>query len=372
MSEDPRLYQIGLTMVEGVGSILGRQLLQAFGSAEAIFREKTSALERVPGIGKALAAAVKRPEVLLRAERELAFAEKNRITLYFLSEAGYPRRLRECTDAPLLCYGSGHLRLDVPHVVSLVGTRRATPYGKERVEQLLADLAARFPELLVVSGLAYGIDICAHRNALLQKLPTVAVLAHGLDRIYPSAHRSTAVEMLAQGGLLTDFPSGTNPDRMNFVSRNRIIAGLADVTVVIESAEKGGSLITAELANSYGRDVYSFPGRVKDPFSQGCNALIREHKAGLITSADDLIRAMRWDLQENTAGKKLPEQTQLLFPENEEQGQILTLLRREGEMHINRLAVALGLPVQQLSPLLFEMELAGTLKALPGNVYKPL
>ena len=211
-----------------------------------------------------------------------------------------------------------------------------------------------FPDLLVVSGLAYGIDICAHRNALKNQLPTVGVLAHGLDRIYPPVHRSTAVEMLERGGLLTDFPSGTNPDRQNFIRRNRIVAGLADATIVIESAEKGGSLITADIAFSYGRDVYAFPGR--------------QNKGGLITCADDLIMAMRWDVAQKTDA--LPVQTQLLFPENEESERILSFLEMRKESHINELSVALNLPVHQLSSLLFELELDGKIKSMPGSIYK--
>ena len=229
-------------------------------------------------------------------------------------------------------------------------------------------LPVSFPDLLVVSGLAYGIDICAHRNALKNQLPTVGVLAHGLDRIYPPVHRSTAIEMLDRGGLLTDFPSGTNPDRQNFIRRNRIVAGLADATIVIESAEKGGSLITADIAFSYGRDVYAFPGRVTDINSKGCNSLIRQNKGGLITCADDLIMAMRWDVAQKTDA--LPVQTQLLFPENEESERILSFLETQKESHINELSVALNLPVHQLSSLLFELELDGKIKSMPGSIYK--
>lgn len=368
---DKQIYQVGLTMINGVGDILARQLLQVFGEAEAIFTEKRSHLEKVPGIGRTIAAEIQRPDVLQRAEKEVLFAEKNQISLHFLTDPDYPARLIECPDAPVLFYYKGKANLNASHIISIVGTRQATGYGKECIERLTHDLAARLPDLLIVSGLAYGIDICAHRNALQQQVPTVGVLAHGLDRIYPPAHRPTAVEMLRQGGgLLTDFPSGTNPDKVNFVKRNRIVAGLSDATLVIESAEKGGSLITADIAFSYGRDVFAIPGRTYDLHSKGCNDLIRRNKAGLITSADDLISAMRWDIQEQTAA--LPRQAQLLFPENDEKQQILSLLTERQEMHINELALSLDLPVQQLSTLLFEMEMDGILKAMPGNRYKPL
>lgn len=365
---DKQIYQIGLTMINGIGDILARQLLESVGDAEAIFTEKQRLLEKIPGIRGALAAEIKRPEVLLRAEKELSFVQKNNISIYFLTDTHYPERLGECPDAPVLFYYKGKADLNAARVVSIVGTRQATPYGQELTEQLLKDLSASFPDVLIVSGLAYGIDICAHRNALKYQLPTVGILAHGLDRIYPSAHRATAVEMLQQGGLLTDFPSETNPDRQNFICRNRIVAGLADTTVVIESAEKGGSLITADIAFSYGRDVYTYPGRVTDLHSKGCNALILQNKAGLITSADDLILAMRWDVEMKK--KELPVQSQLLFPEDGETDRLFSLLGERQEAHINELSIALDMPVHQLSSLLFELELDGKIKAMPGSRYK--
>lgn len=365
---DQRIYRIGLTMIDGVGFTLGRKLLQAFGSAEAIFTEKPSMLEKISGIGAKLAAGIKRKDLLPKAEKELAFVEKNNIDCAFLTDSNYPKRLRECADAPLLIYFKGKADLNAAHIISIVGTRKATAYGKDLTEKLIKDLSALFPDLLVVSGLAYGIDIISHRSALKNGLNTVGVLAHGLDRIYPPTHRQTAVEMLEQGGLLTDFPSGTNPDRQNFVMRNRIIAGLADATVVVESANKGGSLITADIAFSYGRDVYAFPGRTTDGYSQGCNRLIRQNIAGLVTSADDLVSALCWDQQ-----LKQPEtaaQPQLPFIEGEENNRIMDLLREKKEMHINDLAVEMDMPVYQLSSLLFELEMDGFVKAVPGGKYR--
>ena len=217
---DKLIYQIGLTMINGVGDILARHLLQTLDDAEAVFAEKQQLLGRIPGIGSHLAAEIKRPEILQRAEKELAFIEKNNISCYYLTDADYPARLRECPDAPILFYFKGNTNLDASRIISVVGTRNATEYGRGLTESLIKDLAEAIPNLLVVSGLAYGIDICAHRSALHNQLPTVAVLAHGLDRIYPSSHRNTAVEMLESGGLLTDFPSGTEPDRPNFLRRN--------------------------------------------------------------------------------------------------------------------------------------------------------
>lgn len=363
-----QIYQIGLTMINGVGDILARHLLQTVGDAEAIFTEKQHLLEKVPGIGSKCAAEIKCPDVLLRAEKELAFIEKNHIKSYFITEADYPYRLSECPDAPVLFYYKGNANLNAPHIISIVGTRKASEYGRALTEKLVSDLATAFPDILILSGLAYGIDICAHKSALKHQIATVAVLAHGLDRIYPPAHRSTAVEMLSKGGILTDFPSETNPDKPNFVRRNRIVAGLADATIVVESADKGGSLITADIAFSYGRDVFTFPGRITDLNSMGCNALIRQNKAALITSATDLISALCWDVEQKS--HPLPEQTQILFTENENDAPITALIRKEKEIHINQLAIALDMPVHQLSSLLFEMEMNGIIKALPGNRYK--
>ena len=366
---DKRIYQIGLTMINGVGDILARQLLQSQGDAEAVFTEKRQNLEKIPGIGSLTAAEIKRPEVLLQAEKELAFVEKNHIPCYYLTEEAYPKRLRECTDAPILFYYKGTADLNASRIISIVGTRHATEYGRAVTEELIQTLSASFPDLLVVSGLAYGIDVCAHRSALKAGLPTIGVLAHGLDRIYPPAHRSTAVEMLQKGGLLSDFPSGTEPDKPNFVKRNRIVAGLADATLVVESAEKGGSLITADIAFSYGRDVYAFPGRVNDIHSKGCNALIQQNKAGLITSAADLISALCWDVEKKAA--PAPVQSELFFGEEESRtGAITTLLREKGEMHIDQLAKSLDQPVRELFPLLFELEMNGRIRTLPGNIYK--
>jgi DNA processing protein len=367
MQQDQLLYKLALTMINGIGDILGRQLLQTFGEAESIFSEKTNLLERVPGIGRTLAAEIRRKEVLLKAEKELAFIEKNKIRTSFIADNDYPVRLRECPDAPLLFYFKGNADLDAKYIVSIVGTRKITDYGKELTVKLLSQLAKILPDVLVVSGLAYGVDINAHRNALKQQLPTVAVLAHGLDRIYPPIHRQTAVEMLENGGLITDFPSGTNPDKQNFVKRNRVIAGLADATIVVESADKGGSLITADIASSYSRDVYAFPGRATDVHSQGCNRLIHQNKAGLITSAEDFISAMCWDVVTN---KPQPLQTKLLFPDSEENNQIMAILGERKEIHINQLALETNMPVYKLVEILFELEMDGYIKAAPGSMYK--
>lgn len=367
MVTDERLFLIGLTFLKGVGDVLARHLLQYFGLAEEIFKVNRSALEKVPGIGAYTAQQIEnaRTNALERAEKELSFIDKNKIKVYMITGEDYPRRLKECQDAPVVFYYRGNADLNAAKIISIVGTRRISDYGRILTETLVGDLSVLFPDLLVISGLAYGIDICAHRSALKHNLPTIGVLAHGLDRIYPAAHRNTAAGMLEKGGLLTDFTSGTNPDRENFLRRNRLVAGLADATIVIESAEKGGSLVTADIAFSYGRDVYTFPGRVTDEFSAGCNRLIQMNKAGLISSAKDLVMSLCWD----SDAKALPLQRTFDFQEKPD-NPIIRLLSEKGEFQINQLATEMNIPVHKLSSLLFELELEGHIKALPGGVYR--
>ena len=364
---DDRVYIIGLTLLKGVGDVLARHLLQYFGSAEAVFKANRSMLERAPGIGTYTAEQIdiSRSNALNRAEKELAFIDKNKITLYTISSDTYPKRLKECQDAPVVFYYKGEADLNSVKILSIVGTRRITDYGRKQIELLVRDLAGMFPKLLIVSGLAYGVDVNAHRNSMKYRLPTVGVLAHGLDRIYPAVHRNTAAEMLRDGGLLTDFMSGTNPERENFLRRNRLIAGLSDATIVIESAEKGGSLVTADIAFSYGRDVYTFPGRVTDMFSSGCNRLIQMNKAGLISSAKDLVMSLCWD----TDVKSFIQQD-LFFSAEKPDHPIIQLLQEKGEFHVNKLAMEMDLPIHKLTPTLFELEMDGHIKAFPGGIYR--
>ena len=364
---DERLCLIGLTLLKGVGDVLSRHLLQYFGAAAEVFKANRSLLERIPGIGTYTAEQIdlSRTDALNRAEKEQAFIEKNRITLFTITSDDYPKRLKECQDAPVVFYYKGTADLNCAKIVSIVGTRRITEYGRKQTEMLICDLAGMMPEMLIVSGLAYGVDVCAHRNALKYNIPTIGVLAHGLDRIYPAAHRNMAAEMLRKGGLLTDFMSETNPDKENFLSRNRLIAGLADATVVVESAEKGGSLVTADIAFSYGRDVYTFPGRVTDVFSSGCNRLIQMNKAGLISSAKDLVMSLCWDTEEKTCTQ------QDLFSSIEKPDHpIIRLLQEKGEFHINTLAMEMNMPIHKLTSALFELEMDGHIKAFPGGIYR--
>jgi len=267
-------YQIGITQIKGIGPNLAKMLIAYIGSPEAVFTEKRSLLEKIPGIGSIISEKIvsQRAEALHLAEKELAFVQKNKIRTFYFGDSSYPFRLKECTDAPVLLYGRGNLDLNNGKFIGIVGTRKATDAGKENCRKLIAGIAKNLPNAVIVSGLAYGVDICAHKSALDVELPTIGVLGHGLDRLYPHTHSETAKKMLEKGGLLTEFPSGTNPDRPNFVQRNRIIAGLCDALVVIESSEKGGSLITAELANDYNRDVFAVQKLAYKIF--GCSRLV--------------------------------------------------------------------------------------------------
>jgi len=366
MAEE-RLYLIALTELKGVGDVLSRHLLQYFGSAEEVFKANRVLLAKAPGIGTYTAEQIEiaRPEALRRAEKELTFIEKNKISLYTITDDDYPKRLKECQDAPVVFYYKGVANLDAAKIISIVGTRRMTEYGRKYTEILIKDLAELFPDLLIVSGLAYGVDVCAHRSALKNNILTIGVLAHGFDRIYPAAHRHVAAEMLTHGGLLTDFMSGTNPDRENFLRRNRLIAGLADATIIVESATKGGALVTADIAFSYGRDVFAFPGRISDEFSSGCNRLIQMNKAGLITSAKELILSLCWD-----SDVKPATQPSLFSLSEKPDHPIISLLQEKGEFHVNRLATEMDMPIHKLTPVLFELEMEGHIKAFPGGIYR--
>lgn len=363
------LYRIALTRISGIGVALARALMQAVGDEEAIFTGNIRRLEAVPRISKRLIREIRNPEVLRRAEEELDFISRNDIRPLFFTDTDYPRRLASCVDAPILLYAKGNIDFNREKVLGVVGTRNATKYGLELCRKLIADLSARFPDLAVVSGLAYGIDICAHRAALQNNISTVAVLAHGLDRIYPPQHRNTAVEMLEKGALLTEFPHKTNPDRYNFVKRNRIVAGISDALIVVESGEKGGSLITAEIADSYYREVFAVPGRIGDKASAGCNRLIAANKAILLHDAQSLIQHLGWSKSDKS---EPPKQRELFLNLSPEEEKVFIALGKEDAMQVNRLAVELNLPLSELFFTLLEMEMKNIVEALPGGVYRLL
>lgn len=372
MKTEETIHTLALTRIPGLGLIGARHLLQAAGHATILFRQTDNLPDLIPGITPRTLEALKEhaDNAIRLAEAELEFAEKNQITCLTQQDEAYPSRLRECDDAPLALFYRGTADLNRLHVINMVGTRHATDYGKEICRNFMHDLQELLPDVLIVSGLAYGIDIQAHRCALECGFDTVGVLAHGLDRIYPAVHRQTAVQMLQQGGLLTEFPSGTNPDRQNFVRRNRIIAGISDATIVVESAEKGGALITADIAESYHRDCFAFPGRIDSPYSAGCNQLIRNNRAVLLQSAEELIKAMNWDVQP-TAPATIQRQ---LFPElSDEESTICKLLEKHSDgLQINTLVVETNIPINRITSILFELEMKGVIRTLAGGMYRLL
>ncbi|MGB4578086.1 MAG: DNA-processing protein DprA [Paludibacter sp.] len=369
MYDETLRYKIGITLIKGIGNNLAKNLIAYLGSAEAVFGEKQQNLAKIPGIGDVLSREIVKQDVLKRAEEEIEFIIKNKIQPFYFTDRDYPFRLKECPDSPIMIYTKGNCSLNDGKFIGVVGTRNATETGRENCKKLIADLARLQSNTIVVSGVAYGIDISAHKAALEYELPTIGIVGHGLDRIYPAAHRSIAVKMLEKGMLLTEYLSHTNPDRQNFVQRNRIIAGLCDATVVVESAVRGGALITAEMANDYNRDVFAFPGRVDDEWSGGCNALIKNNKASLIESAEDILRFMNWEKQDASSPTNI--QTTLFLDLTDEEQQIVSTLRLNSEgLQLNELSLKLEKPISKISSLLLEMEFKGVVKCLPGNVYR--
>jgi DNA processing protein len=364
---DPLLYKVALSMVPGIGGVLARNLVAYTGSVENIFRESSVKLTKIPGIGEVNARRIKDKGVLPAAAEELEFAAKYGIEVFFYLDENYPVRFRHCADAPIVFFKKGKINLDAPKSISIVGTRNASDYGRQICDELLRCLAVKGHQALIVSGLAYGIDIQAHKSALKYNLPTVAALGHGLDKLYPSAHVKTAKAMLENGGIITDFPSRTKIDPSNFIRRNRLIAGLSDATIVIESGEKGGALITADIASSYDRDVFAFPGRATDPYSKGCNYLIKNNLAALIENAADLEYQLGWEV---ATGKKQPVQQQLFVELTDEEKIIVELLKKEEKTFIDVICKELGMPVGKVSAVLINLEFKGILEALPGKMYR--
>ncbi len=370
MIDETLKYKIGITLIRGIGNNLAKNLIAYVGSVEGVFREKQKNLAKIPGIGEVLSSEIVSQNILSRAELEIEFILKNKIQTSYFADRDYPFRLKECADSPIMLYSKGDCDLNNGKFIGIVGTRNATESGKENCKKLIADLAVMQPNSIIVSGLAYGVDICAHKAALDAGLPTIGVIGHGLDRIYPAAHRPAAVKMIQNNGaLLTEYLSQTNPDRQNFVQRNRIIAGLCDATVIVESAAKGGSLITAEVANDYNRDVFAFPGRVTDEWSAGCNALIKSNKASLIESAEDILRFMNWEKQDSASPQTV--QTTLFLDLSDEEQEIVSILRQHTDgIQVNELAIVTAKPFSKISSQLLEMEFKGIVKCLPGGVYR--
>ena len=360
-------YQIGISLIPGIGCITAKKLIAYIGSVDGIFREKKANLLKIPGVGDVLATEIMNANVLKKAEQEVEFISKYNIKTYFYLDDNYPHRLRHCNDSPVLLYSKGNCNLDAQKVINIVGTRNATDYGKQFTEKLIARLAESQHNPLIVSGLAFGIDICAHKAALKHNLQTVGVMAHGLKSIYPAIHAKYAKEIVQHGALLTEFTSEVLADRAFFVRRNRIVAGMSDATIVVESGEKGGALITADLANSYNRDVFAVPGRVDDVHSKGCNALIKQNKAALLEKFEDLEYILGW---EAVPGKPKVIQRELFAAISDDEKVIIEIISKSGELSIDSICIEAEMPVSKVSPMLLNLEFAGMVRSLPGKVYK--
>jgi DNA processing protein len=362
---DDLLYQIALTLVPNIGDVHAKSLVNIYGDAQSVFKAKKKDLENIEGIGTVRAGSIKAFDNFHSSEEEIAFIEKYKITPFFITNKNYPQRLLNCYDSPTLLYYRGTADLNTSKIIAVVGTRHHTEYGKTVCEKLIEELAGE--NILVISGLAFGIDTIAHKTALKNNLQTVAVLAHGLDRIYPSQNKNLAKQMTEHGGLLTEFISQTNPDKQNFPKRNRIVAGMSDAVIVIETGKKGGSLITAELGNNYNKDVFAIPGRVNDSKSEGCNYLIKNNKAALINNADDLLELMNWKQLAKPAAKK---QRELFIELSSDEKIIIDILQQKENIHIDELYFKSNLSSSAVAAALLMLEMQGIVASMPGKLYK--
>lgn len=367
MTEQETLYVMALTMALRHQPKVQRTLFDVLGSGQVIYECRHDLGRRFESLSSRIAENVLLMDGFLpQCEAELAYIRKHKIRILGITDDDYPARLRQCEDAPLLLYTLGALDLNAPHVLGIVGTRRCTERGRDLCTSLIKGLSKAVPDALIISGLAYGIDVAAHRGALATGMPTAGVLAHGLDELYPRSHRQTAIEMLARGGLVTEFTSHTPVERLNFLQRNRLVAGMADAVVVVESPQRGGSLNTARLAAEYNRDVFAFPGRPTDVSSEGCNLLIRRNGAALITCAEDVLDDLGWQQT-----SPCPDAQQLLFPEltAEEQQIVDVMSRSDDDIELADLSHALSLPPYKLTPLMLTLELKGVVRVLSGGRY---
>jgi len=365
MNRNELFYLLALQQVEGVGDIMAKKLLTAFGSAHNVFQAKPNQLRAIEGIGEVLIRKLKDKSIFEKATAEIEFIEQEGIQVLYYTDANYPERLKHCIDGPVLLFASGNLDFRNRKMISIVGTRQVTAYGTEFCKKLLEDLAIFNP--IIVSGFAYGVDIVAHQTAMQYQLQTVGVLAHGLNQIYPKSHKKYVAKMEQNGGFLTEFWSSSSPEKENFVKRNRIVAGMSEATIVIESADKGGSLITANLANDYNRDVFALPGRITDKYSQGCIDLIKTQRAQLITSAADIIYNLNWQVVTNPP-KSI--QKQLFVSLDLEEQKIYDYLQQNGKQLLDSIALACDCPIFKVSSTLLNMELKGVIRPLPGKLFE--
>ena len=358
------LYQIALTLVPNIGCVHAKILIEKYGDAESIFKARKKELSTIENIGLIRAAGIKAFQDFSQAEEEIKFIEKYKLQSLFITDKNYPQRLLHCYDSPTLLYYRGDTGLNASKIISVIGTRSNTEYGKQVTEKLISELKGS--NVLIISGLAFGIDAIAHKSALQNELETVAVLAHGMHTIYPHQHKTLAKEIVQRGGLLTEFRKGDKPDKHNFPKRNRIVAGMADATVVIETAIKGGSMITAELANNYNRDVFALPGRTTDPKSAGCNYLIQNNKAILYTNAQELIETLGWQVK-----KIKPKQQRELFIElSDDEKTVINILKEKETTPIDEINLRSGLSSSSVAAAILSLELQNVITGLPGKMYR--
>ena len=367
MQEEEIYYTLALTRMMGFNFQTALLLYRTLGGGKAVYDHRQDLGDVMPDATPRLRESMKNwDDALKRAAAEMEFMQKGGIRALCLNDADYPQRLTECDDAPLVLYYKGTANLNKHRVIDIVGTRHCTTYGQDLIQRFVSDLKRLIPDVLIVSGLAYGIDICAHRNALKNDYETVGVLAHGLDQIYPPRHRDTAIEMIRQGGLLTEYMSQTEALPNNFRQRNRIVAGMSDATILVESAYKGGGLITCRIAQEYGRDVYAFPGAVGMPASEGCNKIIRDNMAALITSAADFVESVGW---QNVAMHPEAVERQLFPDLTPDEQRIVDLLQQTNDLQLNMISVRTNIAIGQLTALLFSLEMKGVVKPLAGGTY---
>jgi len=369
MINDSRAFKIAITLLPGIGDINAKRLIAYCGGLESVFKENKKNIAKIPGISDVLANKIIKTihsnDLWKRVEEELNFCDTYQIQVLSYLDENYPYRLKHCEDAPVTIFTLGNIPFNTSQVLSVVGTRRATHYGKAFCDKIMQDLKNNNLNVLIVSGLAYGIDIAAHKAAIDNGLPTVAVVAHGLDQIYPADHKKYASKILDNGGLISEFLSKTPPDKGNFVKRNRIIAGMSDATLVVESKRDGGAMITAEIAFSYNRDVLALPGKISDTYSEGPNFLIKSNKAALVESAEDICKVLGWTFKAKNDKIDIP----LVFEINEDEKKIIDILKDKGDATIDLIALAANLPVSKVSVLLLNMEFNGIIRSLPGKVY---
>ena len=364
LEKEKLLAALRLQKTKSVGNILAKKLIVATGDVTQIFREKKSSLQKINGIGANALKQLFDKESMELAEKELGYILQNNIATSYFLDKDYPKNLSHCIDGPILFFKEGNIDFNNKRIVSIVGTRNMTSYGRSFCEKLITELAEYNP--IVISGFAYGVDICAHNAAIKNQLQTIAVLGHGFDQIYPKTHKKYMYQVLENGGFITEFFHDENPLREHFLKRNRIVAGLSQATIIIESAEKGGSLVTADIANSYNRDVFAVAGRTTDVYSKGCNHLIKSNQASLLTTADDIARMLNWDLHRTLKIK----QVKLFIELEEDEQKVVDYLFKSGKQTLDVIALSCVIPVYKLAPMLVQMELKGVIKPLPGKMFE--